>query len=134
MSTVPQELNWIKARSECSVGRVFSQLFIEAEQDIKDINLLPTTPGYPPPMFAVQRNSAGNCFVVFEAGNTNAVIDFKFANDHIVIAMPNRKPLKITLTLNNDGACKLKVDGEGEFERWQVRRMALESLFFDRFR
>jgi hypothetical protein len=134
MSTVPQELNWVKARSECSVGRVFSQLFIEAEQDIKEINLLPNTPGYPPPTFAMRRNTAGNCFVVFEAGNTNAVVDFQLVNDHIVIAMPNGKRLTITLTLNNDGVCKLKVNGEGELERWQVRRMVLESLFFDRFR
>ena len=134
MSTVPQELNWVKVRSECSAGRVFSQLFIEIEQDVKNINLLPTTPGYPPPAFAVQENSAGNCFVVFEAGNTNAAVDFKLASDHMVIAMPNGKQLTITLTLNNEGVCKLKVNGEGELERWQVRRMALESLFFDRFR
>jgi len=134
MSTVPQELNWVKVRSECSVGRVFSQLFIEAEQDVKDINLLPTTPGYPPPTFAVQQNQAGDFFAVFEAGDTRAVVKFHLGPDRIAISMPDGKQLTITLTLNNDGVCKLKVDGEGEFERWQVRRRVLESLFFDRFR
>ena len=79
MSTVPHELNWVKARSECSVGHVFSQLFIDTEQDINGVNLLPTTPGYPPPAFAVKRNEAGNAFVVFEAGNTNAMVKFMLA-------------------------------------------------------
>lgn len=134
MSTVPHELNWVKARSECSVGHVFSQLFIDIEQDVTGVNLLPTTPGYPPPAFAVQRNEAGNTFVVFEAGNTNAMVRFQLASDRIVIVMPDGKQLAITLTLNNEGLCKLKVNGEGELERWQVRRMALESFFFDRFR
>jgi hypothetical protein len=33
------------------------------------------------------------------------------------------------ITLNNEGLCKLKV-GETELDHWQVRRMALERLFF----
>jgi hypothetical protein len=113
---------------------VFSQLFIDTEQDINGVNLLPTTPGYPPPAFAVKRNEAGNAFVVFEAGNTNAMVKFMLAQDRIAIALPDGKQLAITLTLNNEGLCKLKVNGEGELEQWQVRRMALESFFFDRFR
>ncbi len=134
MSTAPPELNWVKARSECSLGRVFSQLFIEAEQDVKDINSLPTTPGYPPPTFAMQKHEMGTSFLVFEAGNINALVRFALGPERIAIVMPDGKQLTVTLTLNNDGACKLKVNGEGELERWQVRRMALESFFFDRFR
>lgn len=37
--------------------------------------------------------------------------------------------LRATITLNNEGRCMLKVDGE-ELEPWNVRRMALEDLFF----
>jgi hypothetical protein len=33
------------------------------------------------------------------------------------------------LTLNNNGECRLRVKDE-ELEQWQVRRMALEELFF----
>jgi len=95
MSTVPQELNWVKARSECSVGRVFCQLFIEAEQDVKDINLLSTTPPYPAPVFSVQGNSEGNCIVVFEAGNTNALVKFQLGLDRIVITMLDGKQLRL---------------------------------------
>lgn len=134
MSTVPHELNWVKARSECSVGRVFSQIFIETEQDVKDINLLPTTPGYPPVTFDVQKHEMGTSFLVFEVGNIQTLVRFALGSDRIAIDMPDGKRLTVTLTLNNDGACKLKVNGDGELERWQVRRMALESFFFNRFR
>jgi len=134
MNTAPPDLDWIKARSECSLGRVFSQIFIEVDQDVKDINLLPNTPGYPPPAFAVQKHESGNSFLVYEVGNVNALVKMQLGQDRILITMPDGKQIPVTLTLNNDGACKLKVNGEGEFERWQVRRMALESFFFDRFR
>jgi hypothetical protein len=36
----------------------------------------------------------------------------------------------IALTLNDEGRCKLSVDGGPQQEQWQVRRMALEGLFF----
>jgi hypothetical protein len=40
------------------------------------------------------------------------------------------KAFEATPTVNDEGKCRLKVNGiEREF--WQVRRMALEKLFFE---
>jgi hypothetical protein len=38
-------------------------------------------------------------------------------------------PDKATLTLNDMGECRLKINGQ-EREFWQFRRTALEDLFF----
>jgi hypothetical protein len=35
----------------------------------------------------------------------------------------------VTLTFNNEGECRLTVNGD-ERDFWQVRRMALEELLF----
>ena len=37
---------------------------------------------------------------------------------------------EITLTLNDNGQCRYRMDGEGEHLRWQIVRRALEPLFF----
>ena len=39
--------------------------------------------------------------------------------------------MKLTLTLNDAGACRFRIDGRGEYLRWQVARRALGNLFFD---
>ena len=42
----------------------------------------------------------------------------------------NQPIMEATLTLSDDGHCRLKVNNQ-EKEFWQFRRMALEALFFD---
>jgi hypothetical protein len=41
----------------------------------------------------------------------------------------NREMFSAAITLDDDGNCKLRV-GDKSLEQWQVRRMALEPLFF----
>ena len=36
----------------------------------------------------------------------------------------------LTLTLNDDGERRYRIDGKGEFVRWQVLRRLLEPLLF----
>jgi hypothetical protein len=48
--------------------------------------------------------------------------------------MESSEPVcKATLTLTNEGKCKLKVEGGEELYDWQFRRMVLENLFFGNF-
>jgi hypothetical protein len=56
-------------------------------------------------------------------------VNFSLEGDEIVVCAGNEIILRATITLNNEGRCMLKVDDE-ELEQWQVRRMALEDLFF----
>jgi hypothetical protein len=130
VNTIPQELDWVKVRSECSVAHVFSELHLGAKNDVEAINLTPrATENFATP-FDVHTNSTGNVFVVFQTGNTNRTVKFRLGPDRIEVANQAGQ-FAITLTLNNEGRCKLKVNGgEEELEQWQVRRMMLEGLFF----
>ncbi len=71
----------------------------------------------------------GDYFVVFQAENSNARIEFNCEIDHIKVRNKD-KEFSISLTLDNEGRCKLRVDDGEDLEQWQLRRMMLENLFF----
>ena len=131
MASIPQDFNWVEARAECSVAKIFSTLFQDATEDVSEANELKMErfPRYPV-KFGIRSNSSGNVFVVYEEGNTETEVKFSLASDRIVIASSGNKYV-VTPTLNDEGKCKLRIDGAAEaFEQWQVRRRILEDLFF----
>ena len=133
MSTISQDLNWVKELSKCSVREIFSSLHQGAEVDAKEANVSRKErfPGYPIIPFAVTSNEQGNHFVVHEQGNTAKLVRFSLDTDRIVI-FANGVEYVVRPTLNNRGECKLRINGEEEeLEGWQVRRRVLERLFFE---
>ena len=64
--------------------------------------------------------SAGRRCVVFKIEYECIMVTGFKHNDH----------LRLTLTLDDDGDCLFKINGEGLYKRWQVIRRALEPLFF----
>lgn len=124
-----QEFDWVRARANCSLLRVFNELRLGAEEDVKTVNSTPRPTVYPHSSFAVRSNTMGDYFVVFQAENSNARIEFNCEVDHITVRNKD-KEFSISLTLDHEGRCKLRVDDGEELEQWQVRRMMLENLFF----
>ncbi len=60
-------------------------------------------------------------------------VDFALSKDRInVYNDKDEIMLAATITLNNEGKCRLVVEEE-ELTQWQFRRMALEKLFFGPF-
>jgi hypothetical protein len=58
-------------------------------------------------------------------------VNFSMADTEIAIKTSGGSSFRVTLMLNNDGECKVRVKGRDEdLERWQVLRIALEDLFF----
>ncbi|MFZ0632523.1 MAG: hypothetical protein WA399_14195 [Acidobacteriaceae bacterium] len=132
MSTIPQDLNWVKARAACTIGAIFSALHRDAEEDVSEANALNMVQftGYAAPALAVATNGRGNHFVVHEQGNVETAVKFTLRQDRILINFGSEQ-LVITITLSDDGRCKLRVNDELQsYEQWQVRRRVLESLFF----
>jgi len=129
VSTAPQRFDWVKARADCSVLVVFNQLRLAVEEDIKIINVTPRPLEYQP-SFGIRSNWAGDCFVVFQVENSSLRVEFNCQRDYFEVTTQDNKQFKVTLTLNNEGRCKLRVDGGEELEEWQLRRMMLEDLFF----
>jgi hypothetical protein len=119
--------DWVSKRSRCSFPNVFKDLKLQVEDDVKTRNGL--RPNNAPYEFSVTDN--GNDFtVLLQAKDFRSSVIFSLAEHAIVVKddAGNNK-FEVTLTFNDAGECKLNVD-EKELELWQVRRRALEEIFF----
>lgn len=119
--------NWIKARAECSLTQVLRQLELGARNDVDTANAQRMAEDRH--KFSISA-SAGRFSVTRESSRALPLsVDFSSEGDEIVVCAGNEIILKATIALNYEGRCILRVDNE-ELEQWQVRRMALEDLFF----
>jgi hypothetical protein len=130
---VPEDFNWVAAQSKCTAAAVFETLRVRVREDVQRRNTL------------LGRND-GWTFEFFEEGDefevertatvrgeskTLAVVSFARSGRRILI---HSEEIDIDLTaivvLDPSGACKLVV-GEALYSDWELRRMALEQLFFE---
>ena len=133
MSDSPKDsdFNWVKARHECSIEFEFECLRrdIEASQDVRMRQLGEEREAEiivksKPDLISVQlRNGRG--------GIAPCVVFHLERGKIVVRPLGSAAPFELTLTLNNEGECRFRIDGEGEHRRWQVLRRALEELLFD---
>jgi len=132
-NTVPQSLNWVQARANCSIHSIFKALEQGAREDIAEIESLLTA--HDETKFSVVASSRQFSVIRVSDPMTSASesVDVRCQRDDITVHRANTSGEELmftaTLTLNNEGRCKLKVNGV-EMEQWQVRRMALEALLF----
>jgi len=121
------KFDWVTARSSCSLPKVFQELRLQVEEDVKTRNAL--RPDNSPYEFSVAEN--GPEFTVnLEAKDVHRSVTFSLA-DHAISVRDNKgnQMFDVTLTFNDEGECRLNVSKE-ERDLWQVRRMALEELLF----
>jgi hypothetical protein len=128
------KFDWVTARSSCSLPKVFQELRLQAEGDVKTRNGL--RPNNSPYEFSVKDNV--NEFTVLleakvEGKDVHRSIIFSLT-EHAILVQDERgtQMFEVTLTLNEQGECKLTAGGK-ERDFWQVRRMALEELLFRGF-
>ncbi|MGA3018021.1 MAG: hypothetical protein ABSF62_12950 [Bryobacteraceae bacterium] len=121
------KFDWVTARSLCSLPKVFKELRLQIEEDVKTRNAL--RPNNSPYEFSVAEN--GDDFtVLLEAKDVHKSVIFSLAQHAILVQDGKGKEMfEVTLTFNDEGECKLNVK-EKERDLWQVRRMALEELLF----
>ena len=134
MSTIPSRLHWVKELAACSVLEIFNALHGDAKVDVEEANTARREryPGYPNlPLFAVTPDEPRDYFVVHQQGNNTTAVRFSLQADRITISAYGEQ-YSVRPTLNDEGKCKLRINGEmEELEQWQVRRKALERLFFE---
>lgn len=136
-SDKPVPASWVNARKECSLQNVFKVLGDGCKADVRDA-LQALIPAHSHRTYAYDLHSNGKfsvtrCEDAMLSGPCDSV-DFEIVGHEIVVThmfatAGKNELLRASLTLNNDGECKMLVDGQ-ELEQWQVRRMALEKLFF----
>ena len=129
----PEDFNWVAAQSKCTAAAVFETLRTRVREDVQRRNgLLGRNDGWTFEFsdegdeFEVVRTQAGR-----GGSNVSAVVIFARSGRRILI---HGEDIDVDLTaivaLDPSGACKLII-GEAMYSDWEVRRMALEPLFFE---
>jgi hypothetical protein len=126
MEKRPRDFDWVTAQHDCSVTAVFAYLQDLAKRNVESRN---ATMGGEPVQFSI---SAGDgYFVVIRDGNLGqGSVTFRLRQSDIEIERGGQSS-SVTLTLNNEGHCKLLIEGVSDhLDPWQVLRRALEPIFF----
>lgn len=128
MSPATANFQWVTRRHECSLSKVFETIKLGVESDLKLRNGQ-LTQGYIPFEMATEANA----FSVFKkTARAHFIRKFEQTETSIKVTDEIKKTaiIEATLTLDNEGECRLKANDK-EYEFWQFRRAALESLLFD---
>ena len=121
------KFDWVTEKSACSLPKVFQELRVQIEEDVKTRNGL--RPDNSPYEFSVVED--GEEFtVLLEAGELERSVIFTLGK-HTISVRGDQSDLKfdVKVSFTDRGECKLSIDGQ-EYDFWQVRRMALEELLF----
>lgn len=133
MNDQTADFDWVTAQSACSAASVFHNLLAGMQKDVERRNGLKDHGNW---RFAVVEIENG--FEVtraearqFERGEIQAAVTVHLEGPRINIKGDGVDvDLTILTGLNPSGACRLFV-GEAEYAEWEVRKMALELLFFE---
>lgn len=123
--------DWVVARNECSIEKVFHRLRLDVQTDVETRQSLRERGEFGfDQSFAF--TSSGNKFSASMRTRTHGrSVIFAFRKNHIVVLDDiDRELMSATVTLTDDKGCRLVV-GEEVLDEWQFRKRALESLFFD---
>jgi len=121
-----EEVDWVKAREACSTAEMFEKLKREVEKDVDERNKqLPA-----PADYAFKVVDKGDSLTVLrEAQQASTSVVFSLDGRHIVVKQRDRVLFSATVTLNDEGECRFKINGE-EKQSWHLRKLALEDIFF----
>lgn len=123
-------LDWVKARGACSLAHMFEQLKTDVHEDVKRRNDMRVNGRDHFYEWRVAE-SPNNIRVVREGGDTfdRRSVGFYLEQGKIVVRDQQQEMFSVTVTLNDQGECKFKIGAE-EKESWQIRKKALEEMFY----
>ena len=128
--------NWVALRAKCHVDLVFMALRDVVARDVEEINRVDSRKrhGF---TFALQNGPSSSVprFGVIRThthyqGTVSTVLFTQSSTDIVVDLSDNSKFKVIAEWHEDEGVCRLTVDGD-IFEPWQVSQKALTRFFFD---
>jgi hypothetical protein len=133
MTDATNDFDWVTARNGCSIRKVFETLRLQIENDIKIRNESLQSDQKRHYGYSYGIATAVGGFRVFLEGvvGMHQTVAFSITQKGSILASDEEGNTVIegTPTISDDGKCRLKVNGQ-ERELWQIRKMALEDLFF----
>jgi hypothetical protein len=128
----PDNFDWVSARFKCSVGSIFEQLKLLITQDVELRNKLRIKKNEEPWFKVVGTDRSFSVIAEHAELAIHQTVTFSLNGQDIVVASVDGVIFRATVTLNNNGDCKPQIDGQ-EYDLWQLRKMALEKLFFKNY-
>jgi hypothetical protein len=134
----PDDFDWVVAQSKCSVASMFARLQTGVKEDVRrrnSLGRLGRDDGWTFEFhvdgeeFEVSRVEASG--VTESIDSTLALVRFERAGRRIHVH-GDGVDIEFTAVVSLDvaGVCRLVV-GEAMYSEWEIRRMALEQLFFE---
>jgi hypothetical protein len=128
----PSTFDWVSERSNCSIKQMFEQMKMGIKQDVEMFNNGLKEKSHL--FFEVAENAREIRVFPADQFSLDPIVVFSLNGNAIKVTRisdgENKQPVfDITIGLNDEGECMFSVGGK-ERESWQVRRMALEGLFF----
>lgn len=132
------DFDWVTARAKCSPETVLRALEVQVEADTKKRNSLriPIELQYGVEFFFNRVSSAFTVTAMQTLGGSNrtGMAIFGATSEGVQVSYRDitHSDLIGKLTLDNNGECRLRVDGFADpLSFWQFRKIALEPIFFD---
>ena len=129
----PDDFDWVAAQADCNAPMAFERLRAGAQEDVRRRNAVPgRDDGW---TFEFAEDDAGFDVSRVQGRLTGsdvlALVRFERAGPRINVRGEDVDvDFTAVLTLDAAGQCRFVV-GEAMYSDWEIRRMALEQLFFE---
>ena len=125
------DFDWVGAQAKCSAALMFDRLRARVEEDVRRRNgLIDRHDGWTFEFYS-EDDDAFEVSRLVADGKAGAVVQFERAGRRIHV---QGEDIDVDLTaivaLDASGVCRFVV-GEAMYSDWELRRMALELLFFE---
>ena len=125
---VTGDIDWVSERAACSPAKIFEALKIDLANDVATRQALCSKGAFHEFSY-IPKGTA--CIVLLQGNNLYESVVFSLTDKGISVKGGDGQPIfDATLTLSDDGRCRVKINGQ-ERELWQMRKMALEKIFFE---
>jgi hypothetical protein len=127
-----EDFDWVGAQAKCSAALMFDRLQTHVEEDVRRRNsLFDRHDGWKFEFFAEDDVDAFEVSRLVGNGKVAAVVQFERVGRRIHVQGEDIDvDFTAVVTLDTSGACRFVV-GEAMYSDWELRRMALELLFFE---
>ena len=128
---VSDDFDWVGAQAECSAASMFERLRTRVEEDVRRRNgLLDRKDGWRFEFYA-EDEAFEVSRVVGPGTKVIAVVQFERVGSRIHVQGEDIDvDFTAVVTVDTNGTCRFVV-GEALYSDWEVRKMALELLFFE---
>ena len=128
----PDDFDWVTAHATCNASSMLDRIRAGVTEDVRRRNVQIGEDGYP--QFDVADGDDESAFDVSrleDPDRVSAFVTFRREGRRILVAGDGVDvDLTIVVTVDSSGSCRCVI-GEAMYSEWEVRRMALEQLFFD---